>query len=69
MKMLKFKKYDVIIYDVSARFTLSFGMWNSFVMNYPCAKLKHDMTINKGINCIFSFFVCIFGQTTEVSVS
>ena len=69
MKMLNFQKYDVIIYDLSADFRILFGMWNSFVMSYPCAKFKHDMTINNGINCIFLLFVlCIFGQTTEVSV-
>ena len=58
--MLKFQKYDVIIYDVSADFRILFSIWNSFVMSYPCAKFKHDMTINNGINCTFLVSFCVF---------
>ena len=59
--MLKFQLNDLIIYDFSADFRILFGMWNSFVMSYPCAKSKHDMTINDGINCIFPIFLlCLF---------
>ena len=49
-KMLKFQEYDVIIYDNSADLRTFFGMWNSIVLSYPCAKFHHDMIINDGIN-------------------
>ena len=62
-KMLKFQQYDVINYEVSADFRILFGMWNGFVMSYPCAKFQHGMTINNGINRIFLFFVlCILDK-------
>ena len=68
-KMLKFQRYDVIIYDVSADFRILFGMWNSFVMSYPCAKFQHEMTINNRINCIFSVFCFVYFWTNDRSLS
>ena len=54
---LKFQKYDIIIYDISADFKILFGMWSSLVMSYHCAKFYHVMTITNGINCIcFVYF-------------
>ena len=49
-KMLKFQQYHFIIYDISADFGILFGMWNSIVPNYPCAKFHYDMAIDNGIN-------------------
>ena len=43
-------QYHFIIYDISADFGILFGMWNSIVPNYPCAKFHHDMAIDNGIN-------------------
>ena len=68
-KTLKFHEYDVIIYDVSIDFVILLGKRNDLVISYPCAKFQKDMTIKNGISCIYHvFFVCIFGQTREVSV-
>ena len=33
MKTLKFQQYDIIIYDVSADFSILFGAWNSLVVS------------------------------------
>ena len=67
--MLKFQKYDVIIYDIGADFRILFGVWNSFVMSYPCAKFQHDMTIDNGINCIFTVFRYVYFWTNDRSLS
>ena len=69
MKMLKFQQYEVIIYDVSAEFEISFDMWNSLVMNYPCAKFHYDMTINNGINYIFHVYFWTNGRCLSIMTS
>ena len=58
-KTLRFQQHDLIIYDVSVDFGIFFGMWNSLVMSYFCAKFHHDPTIDNGINCIFHV-ICVF---------
>ena len=41
-------------------------MWNSTVLNYPCAKFYQEVTIDNGINLTFHVFCFVyFGQTTE----
>ena len=67
---VKFRKYDVIIYDVSVDFEILFDMWNSLVMSYACAKFHHDITINNGINCIFHgyFWTNDRGQYNDVII-
>ena len=55
MKMFKFQQYDV-----TSDFIILFGMWNNFVISYPCAKFQHDMTINNGINYIFPGFCLVY---------
>ena len=67
--MLKFQQYNVIIYDISADFRILFGMWNSYVMSYPCAKFQHDMTTGNGINCIFTVFCFVYFWTNDISLS
>ena len=69
-KMLKFQQYDVIIYDVSVDFRGSFGMLNSLVMSYHCAKFQHDITVNDRITCIFHafcFVYCVFFDKRQKS--
>ena len=61
MKTHKFQQYDV-----SLDFGILFGTWKSIVMSYPCVNFYHDMTINKGINCIFMFFSVWTSQNKEV---
>ena len=68
MKMLKLQQYDVIIYDASEGLRILLGMWNSLVMSYPCAKFKHDMTINNGIKCIFPVFCFVYFWTNNKSL-
>ena len=60
---------DVIIYNFSADFRTLFGTWNSFAMSYRCAKFKHDMTNNNGINCIFPVFCFVYFWTNDRSLS
>ena len=66
-KMLRFQQYAVIIYDVSADFRILFGMWNDFVMSYPCTKFQHDITIRNIINCIFLVLFSVFLEKGQKS--
>ena len=55
------------ICDFSADFRILFGMWNTSVMSYPCAKFKHDMAIN---NLIIIFDFCfVYSWTNDKSLS
>ena len=63
---LKFQQYDVTIYDVRADFRILFGMCNGIVLIYP--KFHRDVTINDGIEFFMFSVLCVFGQTTEVSL-
>ena len=52
-KMLKIQEYDGIIWHICADFRISFGMWNSIVLNYPCARFHTDMAINNRITHLY----------------
>ena len=58
--MLRFRHDDVSIYDVSGDLGNLFGLWNTLVMSYICAKFHCDTTIITCHTCIFH--VCFFLQ-------
>ena len=64
MKKLGFQQFDL-----GVDFRILFGMWNSLVMSYPCAKFHHDMIINYGITYIFHVFSFVYFWTNDKGLS